>query len=67
MIVGLTKLVLPSYFMSPSKLCCICDFGFRVTLLLPRCTAVRPNLLLLATEAKNNCTYAFLPEKQFGN
>ena len=33
------------------------------TFLLPRRTAVRPHLLL-ATEAKNNCTYAFLPEKQ---
>ena len=36
-----------------------------ILLLLCR-TAIRPHLLL-ATEEKNNCTYAFLPEKQFGN
>ena len=48
-------------FMCGSLLSCIYS-----TLLLPCHTAVRPHLLL-ATEAKNNCTYAFLPEKQFGN
>ena len=59
--------------MSKPCLCCVCLlkyiwlFGSCVgTLLLPRRTAVHPHLLL-ATEAKNNCTYAFPPEKQFGN
>ena len=44
----------------------VLSIAVAVILLLPCRTAVHPHLLL-ATEAKNNCTYAFLPEKQFGN